>query len=318
MKRSGTGPAGLDAPRRTPAAEPSPRHRPAIGRSSGAPRAGLRSADRPATRLEPGDPHAALERPRVSGKFLWRGDRKLFLRGVTYGTFGPNAAGELFPEPDVVERDLAGMRALGINTLRTYTPPPRWLLDAAARNGLSVLCGLPWEQHVAFDDDPRMRDRIVDDMRQAVRALAGHPAVLGFTIGNEIPGDIVRWYGRRRVERFLARLAAAVRSEDRDALVTYVNYPTTEYLDLPFVDFVCFNVYLERRDLLEAYLARLQNLAGDQPLVMAEIGLDSQRHGLGTQAETLAWQIEAVFESGCAGAYVFAWTDEWHRGGADI
>ena len=32
--------------------------------------------------------------------------------------------------------------------------------------------------------------------------------------------------------------------------------------------------------MLEAYLARLQNLAGDRPLVMAEIGLDSRRNGL--------------------------------------
>jgi len=44
--------------------------------------------------------------------------------------------------------------------------------------------------------------------------------------------------------------------------VTYVNYPTTEYLRLPFLDFVCFNVYLESQDRFEAYLARLQNIAG--------------------------------------------------------
>ena len=55
-----------------------------------------------------------------------------------------------------------------------------------------------------------------------------------------------------------------------------MNFPTTEYLDLPFLDFVSFNVYLETRDRLDAYLARLQNLAGDRPLVMAEIGLDSR------------------------------------------
>ena len=89
-------------------------------------------------------------------------------------------------------------------------------------------------------------------------------------------------------------------------------------MHLPFLDFLSFNVYLETRDHLDAYLARLQNLAGDRPLVMAEIGLDSKRNGLEGQAETLQWQIEAAFEGGCAGAFIFAWTDEWHRGGQDV
>jgi hypothetical protein len=90
---------------------------------------------------------------------------------------------------------------------------------------------------------------------------------------------MVRWYGHRRVERFLKRLYQAAIAADPDGLVTYVNYPSTEYLQLPFVDVVCFNVYLESQQNLEAYLARLHNIAGDRPLVLAEIGLDSRRHG---------------------------------------
>src|SRR6185436_14233398 len=96
------------------------------------------------------------------------------------------------------------------------------------------------------------------------------------------------------------------------------NFPTTEYLRLPFLDFFCFNVYLESRPALEAYLARLQNLAGEKPLLMAEVGLDSRRNGLDQQASSLQWQVEASFAAGCVGATVFAWTDEWHRGGQEI
>ena len=77
--------------------------------------------------------------------------------------------------------------------------------------------------------------------------------------------------------------------------MTYVNFPTTEFLDLPFLDFFCFNVYLEQRERLEAYIARLQNLAGERPLVLAELGLDSRRAAKQRQATTLAWQIEAGF-----------------------
>src|SRR5437764_500434 len=210
------------------------------------------------------------------------------------------------------------MSAAGVNTVRTYTVPPRWLLDCAERHDLSIMVGLPWEQHVTFlEDRARMRS-IEERVREGVAACAGHRAVLGYAVGNEIPASIVRWHGRRPIERFLKRLYAAAKEEDPDGLVTYVNFPSTEYLELPFLDFVTFNVYLEAERTLDAYLARLQNIAGDRPLVMAEIGLDSRRNGEDVQATVLGWQVRTAYGAGCAGAYVFAWTDEWHRGGFDI
>src|SRR5918911_293546 len=230
----------------------------------------------------------------------------------------PDADGTEYHSPDVVERDFAQMAANGLNAVRTYTVPPRWLLDAAQRHGLRVMVGLPWEQHVAFLDDQTRVRSIEERVRAGVRACAGHPALLGYTIGNEIPAAMVRWYGHRRVARFLKRLYQAAKAEDPDGLVTYVNYPSTEYLQLPFVDFVCFNVYLESQERLDAYLARLQNLAGERPLVLAEIGLDSRRHGPEAQARALDWQVRTAFAAGCAGVFVFAWTDEWYRGGQDI
>jgi GT2 family glycosyltransferase len=257
-------------------------------------------------------------RPRVGGKFLFVGGQKLWVRGVTYGTFRPRPGGEEYPDDEQLEQDFAAMRANAINAVRCYTVPPRRLLDVAERNGLRVMVGLPWEQHVAFLDDPGRADGIEQRVREGVRSCAGHPAVLCYAIGNEIPASIVRWHGRRRIERFLERLYLAAKAEDPEALVTYVNFPTTEYLQLPFLDLVCFNVYLETRERLESYLARLQNLAGERPLVMAEIGLDSLRNGLQVQAASLQWQVRTAFAAGCAGAFAFAWTDEWHRGGHDI
>jgi len=254
----------------------------------------------------------------VCGKFLYVGSEKFCVRGVTYGTFRPDQSGSQYPPPAVVDRDFAQMAASGINAVRTYTAPPRWLLDTAQAHHLYVMVGLPWEQHIAFLDDPKTAVAIESRVRTGVRACAGHPAVLCYTIGNETPSTIVRWHGKRRVERFLERLYNAVKAEDPSSLVTYVNFPPTEYLHLPFLDFVSFNVYLERQDRLEAYLARLQNLAGDRPLMMAEIGLDSRSNGETAQAETLDWQVRTVFTAGCAGAFLFAWTDEWYRGGFEI
>jgi GT2 family glycosyltransferase len=259
-----------------------------------------------------------MRRPGVAGKFLYAGEDKLWIKGVTYGTFRPDAAGTDYPGPEVVRSDFAAMAAAGINAVRLYTVPPRSLLDEAQRHGLRVMVGLAWEQHIAFLDVPGRAAEIEARVRAAAQQCVGHPALLCYSVGNEIPPSIVRWHGRRRIERFVRRLYDTAKAQDPDALVTYVNFPTTEYLQLPFLDFVCFNVYLESRERLEAYLARLQNLAGERPLVMAEIGLDSRRQGEPTQAESIDWQVRSAFAGGCAGAFVFAWTDEWHRGGFDI
>ena len=251
------------------------------------------------------------------GKFLYLGSEKLYVRGVTYGTFRPDDAGSDFDRAQV-DGDFAAMAEAGFNAVRTYTVPPSWLLDRASDEGLRVLVGLPWEQHVAFLEGRRRRTSIAERVRDGVRSCAGHPAVLAYAVGNEIPASVVRWHGRQPVERHIERLYDAAKSEDPDALVTYVNFPSTEYLQLPFLDFVAFNVYLESPDAFGAYLARLQNVAGERPLLMAELGLDSRRNGLDRQAAVVDWQLRASFTGGCAGAFVYSWTDEWHRGGHEI
>jgi hypothetical protein len=210
------------------------------------------------------------------------------------------------------------MAAAGVNAVRVYTAPPRRVLDAAARAGLWVLVGLPWEQHVAFLSADAGRGPSSSASARTSPPARAIPAVLGYAVGNEIPASIVRWHGRRRVESFLERLCAAARSADPGALLTYVNFPSTEFLRLPFVDVLAFNVYLEDPDRLAAYLARLQNLAGERPLLLAEVGLDSARNGEDEQAAALARQLDVARRGGCAGAFVFAWTDAWHRGEDEV
>ncbi len=257
-------------------------------------------------------------RPSVRGKFLYLGEEKLYCKGTTYGTFRPGDDGCEFSDAQVIERDFAAMADNGINAVRTYSVPPRWLLDIAQHHGLHVMVGIPWEQHMAVLEDRGRTAAIERNVRKSVRACAGHPAVLCYSVGNEIPAPIVRWHGRKAVERLIRRFYDAAKDEDPEGLVTYVNYPTTEYLQLPFLDFVSFNVYLESQGPLQAYYARLQNIAADRPLVMAEVGVDSRRNGTDKQACVLDWQIHTTFASGCAGIFVFAWTDQWYRGGHDI
>jgi GT2 family glycosyltransferase/DNA-binding beta-propeller fold protein YncE len=245
------------------------------------------------------------------------GDRFL-VKGVTYGTFAPDAQGYQFPSLEQIATDFRQMATLGINTVRTYTPPRRELLDAAAREGLRVMVGLPWSQHVAFLDDRALVRGISRDISAKVAELGDHPAILTFALGNEIPPGVVRWHGRMRVERFLRRLYEDAKSVSPDSLFTYVNFPPTEFLDLSFLDICAFNVYLHREHELRAYLTRLQHVAGQKPLLLAEAGADSIREGEAHQAEITSMHIRVAFEEGACGAIAFAWTDEWWRGGHPV
>jgi GT2 family glycosyltransferase len=258
-------------------------------------------------------------RASVDGKFLSAGGQTFFVRGVTYGAFQPDGSGHEYADTRLIERDFAHMASLDINTVRIpHTVPPRALLDTAARHGLRVMVGLSAEQSVGYLIDGKLPGDFERRFRAKVRVCAGHPALLCFSLGNEIMASQARWLGRRRVTRYLHWLYTITKQEDPEAIVTYVNYPTTEYLDLPFLDMVSFNVYLETREKLQAYLARLQNIAGDRPLLLTELGLDSMRHGELAQAQALDWQIRATFEAGAAGAVVFSWTDEWFRAGSQV
>ncbi len=256
--------------------------------------------------------------PRARGKFLFRGEEKFLVRGVSYGPFAVASHGGPFPELELARRDLVLMRQLGANCLRTFTPPPEWFLDLAGEHGLVVLSGLPWTQHVCFLDDAGVTRQVRQAVLDGARRCAAHPATLAVLIGNEIPPDIVRWLGPERVSAFLQELYGEVKSVNADTLVSYANFPSTEYLDVDFLDFISFNVYLHREPDFRHYLSRLQNLARDKPLVLTEFGIDSIREGQAAQAEILRWQVRAAFESGVAGTVVFSWTDDWYTGGFQV
>ena len=257
---------------------------------------------------------------RVVGKFLHVGGDRFLIRGTSYGTFAPNPAadGDQFPAADRIASDFGDMARAGINTVRTYTAPRDALLDQAATAGLRLFAGVPWAQHVAFLDDRKLARAARREIVRQVRRLAQHPATLLIAIGNEIPAGVIRWHGASRVERFLRDTYDEAKAAAPDAVLAYVNYPPTDYLDLAWFDVCAFNVYLHREADLRAYLAHLQLVAGARPLVLAEAGADSLREGEDGQAVLAGMQVRTAFEEGAAGVVVFSWTDEWWRGGGSV
>ncbi|MBW3562476.1 MAG: glycosyltransferase [Actinobacteria bacterium] len=265
-------------------------------------------------------------RVQVDGKFFTLDGRRFRVRGVTYGTFRPrDTDGARFPDRDQIKRDLRDIREAGFNTVRTYTVPPDDLVEIADEEELRLLVGVFYpDWRYLLGDSSRQRRRLFEEAARQVGDVARRfrevDTVLALSLGNEVPADVVRWYGRERIGGVIDRLAATVRDEDPERLVTYANYPTAEYLQVETLDFLTFNVFLERREPLRRYLTRLHHLAGDRPLVLGEVGLhagddaDGERH----QAEVLDWQLETAVERGVAGTCLFSWTDEWWVGDAAV
>ena len=257
-------------------------------------------------------------RVRVDGKFFRLGEAKFYIKGVTYGPFAPNAEGEMFPDRRRVAEDFRLIRELGSNLLRLYYVPPEWFLDLAHENGLKVLVDVPWAKHLCFLDSPSQRQQAADAVRDAVSRCKGHPAIFAYSVVNEIPPEIVRWSGARAIERFIDELVLVAKTIDNECLCTFANFPPTEFLRPSTIDFVSFNVYLHEPAALEAYLGRLQMLADTRPLLLSELGMDSIREGETRKSQALYDQIQMSFRCGLAGAIVFSYTDDWHRGGVPI
>ncbi len=255
---------------------------------------------------------------RVDGKFFRLGAEKFHIKGVAYGPLGPNERGDHFASQEQTARDFAQITELGANLIRIYTPPPLWFLDLATEHKLKVLVDIPWNKHLCFLDSDSEKAAARDAVRSTVRRCAGHPAVFAYSVANEIPPDIVRWSGARAVERFIDELVGVAKETDPNCLCTFTNYPTTEFLQPQSLDFICVNVYLHHRKPFENYLARLQVLAENKPLVLGEIGMDALREGEPVRCEFFNWQIETAFNCGVAGVVIFSFTDEWVHDGRQV
>lgn len=248
---------------------------------------------------------------RTDGKFFRLGSERFWLRCVTYGPFPPD--GDLSPR-----EEFAKIRAANFNSIRVFSLPDPECLDAAHEAGLLVFAGLDWQHYEDFLSRPGLLSSAIIRLSEWLQTRADHPALAGVYIGNEIPSDLVRWMGPDTVRRSLEELIRIGRSIAPHLLFAYANYPSTEYLELDNADFTAFNIYLEKPDAFASYLRRLQNIAGDRPLVISEFGLDSLRNSPETQAQTLTWGLRHAYEEETAGFTVYAWSDLWHNAGAEV
>jgi glycosyltransferase involved in cell wall biosynthesis len=269
----------------------------------------------------PPSPPPVIPGPRVvtGGKFLQLADGTAhFVRGVSYGPFKPNSRGEPFPEDERLAADLRHIAALGLNTVRLYEPPTAAVLREVEVLGLRLMVGIPWTEHVDFLADRALCREIETRIATACASLRDHSCITAVLVGNEIEKTLVRWMKPRRVRAFIEKLIETARRHAPQTLISYATYPSTGYLVPRNADFLAVNVYLESPAAFSACIAQWQNLAGNQPLLITEFGIDVASHGPERQMEVMRWQHDCLLSGGCAGGVWFAYTDEWHRGGREV
>lgn len=248
---------------------------------------------------------------KTDGKFFRRGDERFWLRCITYGPFPP--------EHNISDlKEFGKIRSANFNAIRIFSLPDQAMLDAAAEAGLLVFAGLDWRQYEDFTTRPHLFSAAIIRLSEWLKSNADHPSLAGVYVGNEIPSDLVRWMGPDLVRRSLEKLIDIGRDIAPNLLFAYANYPSTEYLELDNADFSAFNIYLEHAGAFVDYVRRLQNIAGDRPLVISEFGLDSLRNSPELQAQTFSWALQHAYAEETAGFTAYAWSDLWFNAGTEV
>ena len=129
---------------------------------------------------------------RAVAKFFFEGDRKFFVKGVTYGPFKPDAEGHYLGRPEQVDVDLAQMRKSGLNVVRDLSSSRRAGFSIVAPNaGMRVLITLPWAKHVEFLRERSTRKRNCRSSADGGRANT--PGIRQFSVISSATKSPARW-----------------------------------------------------------------------------------------------------------------------------
>jgi hypothetical protein len=229
------------------------------------------------TGLEPGCSSAQFS---VDADFIYKGGERFDLRGVVYVPGQPGylpweIEGMTSLPAEVTSRidsDLAGIKALGANTVRLWGAPAYCYEAIRALGGLNILQTIWLDGHVSdfqstvFKNQSKSYIRTVVDRMYAAYP-DNNPPVVAFLVGNELsdasilstnqahPG-ITSYTGNYYIadninasEAFIAEMADYLRTYEwqtygRTSLISYANeIRTVDLIDTPFLDFRSQNAY---------------------------------------------------------------------------
>lgn len=123
--------------------------------------------------------------------------RPFWMRGaLTWGWYPE--IGHPHPPSDVIEREIAQMKAMGFNTVKfcLWLPPHRYL-EALRRHRMWAWLELPvWLPSA----DPAAQQRWVEEIQRIVKQYRHHPAIIAWTIGCELSHETTAEWRRDLTE----------------------------------------------------------------------------------------------------------------------
>lgn len=257
----------------------------------------------------------------VDGPGIFVDGRPLHIRGVCWN---PVPKGATHPDgvdfAGMVDQDAALMQAASINVVRTYAAiTDRGVLDALAERGIMVLNSV----YAWGGDEPSV-------VPARVAAIADHPAILAWVIGNEwnyngLYVDLSHQESLARLNQVAALLKRHAGS--RPVATVYGEVPSAETIAaMPDIDIWGINAYrgISFGDLFATWASR-SNL----PMFIAEYGADAynaneERYDAESQAKAVAELTQEIADQGFAlvaggvasGGSIFEFADEWWKDGS--
>jgi len=160
----------------------------------------------------------------AKGFHLFDGESKWLSKGITYGPFRPNSMGYPFPEEARVRQDFEMIAAMGGNSLRVYSVPHEDFASLAYENGHRLLIDIPWPKHLDIYRNRKRQKTCLEMVKEGMERIKDWPNVMGVILGNEVPSDLVRWAGVRRVESFLYKLYRTAHDIAPQIPIGYANF----------------------------------------------------------------------------------------------
>ncbi len=270
----------------------------------------------------------------ISDRKLLVDDHEFIIKGVCYSPtpVGEPAGYDWSKNPDIYKNDFPLIRAMGANTIRTFSPPTqKEALDELYNNGLYIIMGY-WVNPGQDFSSATVRNIEKTNFLNMVNQWKNHPAVLMWCFGNEVyPGgsgaDAEKWSAWYSLVNEVAQEAKNI---DSSHPVTTINsdiwtigiqqYGSSDS-SMTALDCWGMNLYLGKdfKDRFTKYKS-----TSTKPLLISEFGCDAynklqEKEDQKTQAEYIKSQWQNIEENlftkngVCIGGVVFEWSDEWWK-----
>jgi hypothetical protein len=279
----------------------------------------------PSDPSDPADPNSNG----IDGRTLLVDGQPYYIKGVAWN---PVPQGGSHPNDldfsGFADLDIPLMQDLGINTVRTYEPiVDRVVLDKLHAAGIKVI-------NSAYN----WGGADVSSVDSVVNAVAGHPAILMWSVGNEWNyNGLYVGIGFDDAAARVNEVAQRIKSLDSDTPVAtiYGELPSTQLVDqLNHVDIWGINVYrgISFGDLFDQWHG-----VADKPMFIGEYGADAYNandDGSGSpigydpesQSNAVVALTQEIFNNiveedaggnqrGVLGGLFFEWADEWWKAG---